>query len=631
MKENNGNICTIIKREVECFILFSYRNLRPFLSTLFAICGGYGMLLPPDLDTTEERLLGWCILHIVETHFSKDLPLAIETPSMWYPAWNSSHGDTLLEMLFTHAGITHFTLGYIQNTDLPRNTPNKFIPGSFIILIPILRSQNEVENMLTLFKRILVDSRNPRAKLIIIFMQTEREFTNQIVRTLLIVGLFSNFSRLIVLTQIVDSHQNKIKRMPSFDVFGFNPNEQKDICSMNIDKISYIDTWSSVENRFLLNATMFQLPGKLNLNQCGIQVAPHTYPPFVYVLDGIKEVAAKCVSLFCERFNCRIELNYSHFHIEFPVKYETEYLYDIDGASYPHFTDELKWFVPAGEEIPRWQSFFRVFTPQMWVFACGTSACGTFTLWLIQKYKRQFSGEGPGHTVLITSLLTHLGFGDSNHFSGYGPSTFFAIWLFYCLIINTAYQSALLSFLVSPGQYPGIETEEQLLASGLNMKRLFVIKRVNDSVILSNINKYELCEKLSLYCFTDMALHRDFAVLYGARIGGMISGWMKEKYRREVIVQLKQTFWDLHLAFHIPRLSSILFAEFEPLVHRVVSVGLIEKWTRDEVILWNDLYKILRLEPVFAFSLWHLQGGFFFLLFGNLLALVVFVVELYVK
>ncbi|PSN53053.1 Ionotropic receptor 408 [Blattella germanica] len=599
------------------FHIFSYRYLGHFLSTLFVLCGGYAMLLPPDLGTTDERLLGECILNIVETHFSKDLPLAIETPSMWYPAWNRSDGDTLLEMLFTHSGMSHFTLGYIENVDVPRNSPNAFMPGAFIILIPILRSQNDVINMFKLFKRILVNSRNPRAKLIIIFMQTEKVLINAIVRGLLMLGLFSNFSRLIVMTQIVDSYKNEINQTPSFDIFGFNPNEQMDICSMYIDKISYIGTWSSVENRFLLNANMFQLPEKLNLSQCGIQVAALTYPPFAYILDGIRGVAAKFVLLFCERFNCRIELNSSYFHIEFPVKYDTEY--DNDAVTYPHFKDELKWFVPAGKEIPRWQSFFRVFTPQMWLFASCTFAFGTTTLWLMQKHKRKFSGEGSGHTVLITALLTHLGFGDSNNFSGYGPSIFYAIWLFYCLTINTAYQSALLSFLVSPGQFPNIETEEQLLASDLNMKRLvFFIDRVNGS-LGSLVNKYEICEKLSLYCLIDLALNRDFAVLYGVRVGGIISGWMKEKYRIEVIVPLKETFWDLHFAFHIPRLSSILFAEFEPLLHRVVSVGLIEKWTRDEALIWNDLFKMLRSEPVFAFSLWHLQGGFYLLLFGNLL------------
>ena len=71
--------------------------------------------------------------------------------------------------------------------------------------------------------------------------------------------------------------------------------------------------------------------------------------------------------------------------------------------------------------------------------------------------------------TLLDTLRSILGAAIYFNPQGYLSAFFFVLWLFYCLQINTAYQSSLMGFLTNPGNLPAVTTLEELDNSGLDL------------------------------------------------------------------------------------------------------------------------------------------------------------------
>ena len=130
----------------------------------------------------------------------------------------------------------------------------------------------------------------------------------------------------------------------------------------------------------------------------------------------------------------------------------------------PRTIENLYWYFPV-IQIPRWQAIIRVFQPWLWILVTITFLFGTLTFWLITKF--QNPNEVSVILVLMNTLLSFTGNGMSYKFKGAVYLLLFLLWEFFCLQISTVYQSNLLGYLIYPGEYKHIVSEEELNISKL--------------------------------------------------------------------------------------------------------------------------------------------------------------------
>ncbi|PSN54577.1 Ionotropic receptor 401 [Blattella germanica] len=587
-------------------------NALGCLLTLSCFLWGADSALPPR--AMEE--LSECVLNISRTYFDPKFPVVVQTPDMWHNKYKLSYPLVRAEKMFAEH-FAQLTVGYIEQR--PEMSSNTVKPGSYVFFIPRC-SPTTVILLSNMFTRILQDARNPAAKVIVAFIEAfDEEFTRDMTALHYLV-LHVGFSRVVFV--IPTKEQNAII------VISFPLSGQANICLYKISHMELEDIWIVHERKFFRGSALFKTEKKLNFEKCILNIYVVIQFPFIYTYQGVFAGSGfKALQEFCQLYNCSLSFQrklHGNVHASFPVIYGEGIIFDGSEMSYPQFQCEVLWFVPSGMELPRWQCMFKVFDPLMSSLVLVTAASASLTLWLFKK-----SGDAYGHSVLLTVLLTHLGVGDNSSYKGPLAVSFFALWLFYCLLINTAYQSGLFELFVSPGREPPIETLQQLEHSGLEMKRFGGFLGVDR--LTYAIFKYNNCAGHNdLLCFREVAESRTTAVLADGYFGAIRSEMYVDRFGNKKILRLAEAFATLHLSFYFTELSHILQDAMDRLLGRFTETGIINKWNQDQIrnLQFQHSIDIITVDKVFAFSLNHLQGGFYILLIGSVLSCLLFAVEI---
>ncbi|PSN40944.1 Ionotropic receptor 396 [Blattella germanica] len=584
------------------------------------------------MDNTVEHYLAECIINISSTYFNTALSIAVQTPSNWYlqHPWDITHGETLLKILNNEIHIPILTYGPVP--DDYNSSDSAPTPDSYIFLISAINSDEEMNVAFSMFYRVVQEVSNGGAHVIIALVEPFNNINHIISRLQYIfsVAFYARFSRVI----LVVPHKSRTLNNPKeIDIYGWLPNEQVNICSRFVRIVRFFDAWKTKERRFLLGFNLFTVDSKINLNNCQINVTYYGNYPVIYPsnkrVDGI---AVLFLDAFSKVFNCTVKYNSSKSsHMQFPVFYTNIFKSDGHELTYPYFQMDINWFVPAGIEIPRWQSIVRVFPTLMWGLVAATSVCGTFTLWLTLKHRRSSDDhQTGGHSILITALLNQLGFGDDIECKGPLAVMFYILWLYYCLLINNAYQAGLYGLLVQPGQYPPIETYEELMESGLRLKTKVKIDLGYDA--WGVIKQYEDCEiqigDAVEACLDEMASTGNFAVLVVDALGRVIAKLLYEKHGKDKISRINKPMGNMFLGFQISKMAYILHNAMDTLLHRAVQGGLLDKWNFDELHKWEMNRKVRTVDTVKPFTFEHVQGGFYLLSVGILIAFLAFIFEI---
>ncbi|PSN41610.1 Ionotropic receptor 398 [Blattella germanica] len=583
---------------------------------IFCYKCAYAVLQPSSTKFSSELTLSKCILNISKSYFNTEHPIAVQTPGLWYRHnhWKDNFGEELLKLLSIDNYFSQLTLGY--TTNIGTSLSNVFHPGSYIILIPRLKNIADGNMVLKMIRRIYKDARNPTAKTIICIkepFQTIQE-ENYVVSSILTEAFAHRLTR-VVLILPKSSHRE-------YYIFSFKHSDQRDMCSNTINAIWCLDVWSSNKNMFLKGSNLFPKQDKLNLKNCRLNIMFTNYTPYIYELDRQKQgMIIDFFVLFCKKVHCILKWNVGDENfVHFPTFFRSTYQTDGYEMTYPFLRSDFVWFIPQGLEVPRWKSIALVFTPGLWVLVLITCTFGMFTFWLIQKSQNRSENvrREIGHTEIFTVLLTHLGWSYTNTYTSLVGVVFFNLWVFYCMLINTAYQAGLLAFIVSPGQLPAIETVEQLYRSNLNLTSYF-------EVINENSLSYPFCDWL--YCYNNVAEGKT-AVLDDVNFGRYNAIPFQDSRGRKLITSIEETVSTLYITMDISTFSYVFYNEFESLFHRYVSFGLLDRYVQYGKWLYPRRYLIPIADEVFSFSLFHLQSAFYLLLLGNTLSLGSFLLEL---
>ncbi|PSN31666.1 Ionotropic receptor 334 [Blattella germanica] len=595
---------------LNCFFVACY---------LFVSC--WSKLSLPNKEDFEASNMAECVYNISSVYFDRDLPIFVQAPRNTTDHRYLNYMEKIVQKLQIQ---NQMSVIFQRGTEL-KNVK----PGSYIILLPTSITAADLYYMRDSFLRIVFYASNPKGKVVIVNPEEKGLLVNgkKFPHFCLSFAWFAKFLQAIFLNPGPVVGQNTNRKSRSFDVYGWTINDQTDLCSGQIDNIRRIDIWLSQESRFSRDSKLFQVNQHLDLKGCKLNVYMDSWPPYSLVGPDGKYYGTVPIVLnsFSDLINVRLRFTHDSkiAHIVFPFHYIEE---DLWPKTYPHIFESLTCFVPSGSQIPRWQSLWRTFGPLLWFLILLTFTCGTFTICLLNKS----TGESM-FSAFVSSLLTHLGIGVSDRYKGFVATLFFIIWLFYCVIINTVYQSELFRLLVNPGTFPAIQTLKELEESPLIIESLISVSE-NKSHWVKILNQYNKCESQSrVECYKKVATDRTHAIV-GTEMNTaeylFTVGKLSDEFGNPKLVQLKEGLGTLYVCLLVRRMSGLLLGLLDNTLQKCISTGLFHFWSSlvHDAIRRNFMDR--DIIGRFVFSLNHLQGSFILFFLGHLLATVIYIFEI---
>lgn len=307
----------------------------------------------------------------------------------------------------------------------------------------------------------------------------------------------------------------------------------------------------------------------------------------------------------------------------------------VDYSS-PYNFERGCFLTPSPTPISSWRSSTMPFTWSTWVATGVSLALGGVLLRLLVAFSsrlepREFRSLSYGYLYVLGSLSSR-----SLNLTPHGPSLRMyvgVVWLA-TLILSTAYSANLVAFLSVTQLAAPINTLQQLAKSGLRLgghafwKTQF--RASIDPVVRSFVDRLEDHVDLDSL-FDDVAAGR-YALIENRQYLETIAGARYPRGRNSLRI-VPQCLLTYSIGVAFPQ-NSPLADLLNPLIVRVVEAGLVLRWRREVV----DYYRSQSVDSrsvqdaavssrTTALALTHLQGVFYVLAIGYLLALMAFLAE----
>jgi hypothetical protein len=203
----------------------------------------------------------------------------------------------------------------------------------------------------------------------------------------------------------------------------------------------------------------------------------------------------------------------------------------------------------------------------------------------------------------------------------------------YSLAINTVYQAFLTSFLIDPGFLTPIRDLDELLDSGIEYGFLRFLDRYLDASNKKHrqiLAGREECFNTTA-CLERVAVKRDQAQCISRQV---LDYALLNKFRDAsgvpLIYPFAEDFAQYNVVMYLKKGSPLLDA-FNHIIARALQGGLLDKWYKDDIYISklrahqasrnnDDGYSVL--------SNTHLQGAFFLYGIGNVLGLLLLLLEI---
>jgi hypothetical protein len=568
----------------------------------------------------------------------------------------TNYKDILLQELNSGANFTILSIDNLEEKTLDR-LEILIKRGAVISILNDRNSPDEVKTLTSMLQRP-TSTRwwNPEAHHVIV--STSVPPSSQLASRLLEEAstILNTFKIILLMPETVQIVLDS--SLPDIVIYTWLPTEQTPQCSKKLTQIRLIDRWVSnpqIGTGFKLNTNLFPSKEDNVLTGCDVTVLTVHWPPLIiepsrYWAPGtdminndgliirIFDTAAKLYGFKPEYKS--FSQDYSEKDTMEPDVFGPQPITKIFSSQYDfmhsYFTDGLTWFVPQGGNIPRWLGPIRVFQPMMWLLVLSVYSLCSFTFWALEVFQSKnsiYQGEYSRITVsFINMLRCILGTGIRETSKGPVSVLLFSLWLFYCMLIYTAYQSSLIGFLTKIGHYPTIKDVHELDGSGIELasmmrfwsenlrKELYVKESLTTKSIIN-------CTLDTEQCFNQVAYEKNLAIL------GMKSNVEFEIFPRywhngkPLIVPIQDNINDFQMVMYFDRGSKIL-KYVNNVSCRLRTAGITDRWLADIKVLARKETNFQEIDQdIMAMSLQHLQGAFYLLLIGLLLSLLVFVVQ----
>ena len=310
-------------------------------------------------------------------------------------------------------------------------------------------------------------------------------------------------------------------------------------------------------------------------------------------------------------------------------------LYDRSAdATVPYFETHVQWIVPCPKPVSRWDALFAVFPSSVWLCISISFISVVTLMWLLAGNSDCFNYTSLQYCLLnIWAVALEV----SVHKM---PQTFrirgiFLTWIWVSFALCTVFQSFFTTFLVNPGLQRKINTEDELLDSGIRYGFTKSYGRVIKNTTISSGARN--CVNHNV-CLENVIKYGNFAT---------ISDSFHVDYYRTNLSWHDSHFPVCTMEHDILKVSIVMYLKKgHPLLERInrvtramVEAGMIVKWG-------NEFMYMTRIKSIsyygrdfatgsddldskyFAFTLFHLQSALFVLLIGYIISVSTLAIEL---
>ncbi|PSN43461.1 hypothetical protein C0J52_23087 [Blattella germanica] len=260
----------------------------------------------------------------------------------------------------SRSDIPQAPIGYITaNLSVPQL--KLMLPGSYIMEIPRGLKKQTRPWIIQMLRRMNVNIYNPKARLVIVVNWYPVGDVFGMVAVLLEWSYEFAFSDAIV----VVPRRGKYNKLTNLDVFGWLPEDERDICLLQVKIIRRFNTWLVEKKSFACNRHLFPVKRMRNKYHCYIKAHHGSTPPFVYynkgkVVGSMVELVNYAVNLVAVEHAMKKKHDPVH-SILLPLTIEPTHELSICKLTYPLFNVDCMWYVPVGHKVAPWRTLYKAF------------------------------------------------------------------------------------------------------------------------------------------------------------------------------------------------------------------------------------------------------------------------------
>ena len=529
---------------------------------------------------------------------------------------------------------------------------------------------------------------NPRARFVVSVSITNDVYNCQATAKMVLEELwsFKILNAIVILkspqtqTNGNDSGTFSNIRDQNLEIYTWFPYQDQGRCSAFHDVIPF-DIWLMEGNgRFINNINLFPDKVTYNLHKCPITagtfpvdfvVGPCIYPdinvsttsesPYVTYDSGIE---LRFIKLVAERLNLTLkflppppnnekwgnltedgkltgllgQIVLGKADIGFGAWPLHPQLIMVMDATKTYYRDEWVWWVPCAKKVPRWKSISMVFLPETWIimFTSTISAVVViFGLVTCQPKERRVYRTFANCASSVWATFV----GVSTPYMPRRTATrmFLTSWIWYCLAINTIFQSFLTSFLIEPGLQRQMNSIEDILTSkmkyGYNEWFDIVVRDSADALSKIILQDRMVCnEGNQPPCLDWVAYHNNFSVLCSkSLLDYLLTREYVDRNGKPLICQAGGVFFPLNYVTYMEKWNPLL-NRFNDMITRILESGIGSSWYESSFHLQRVYAGVTGMKITTGeysdISLEHAQGIFAVLVPGLLLSVVMFFMEL---
>lgn len=298
---------------------------------------------------------------------------------------------------------------------------------------------------------------------------------------------------------------------------------------------------------------------------------------------------------------------------------------DFD-QSFSHLLDPSVWWVPIASQTPPWKNILAIYDQTLWIIILSTTLIIGFIWWIAGKNNEVIKRYNDLIFSILESFYALLqGSVESPLF--FINRLLFLIWIIASLLLCSAYQCKLVSFLTKPIHENQISNLQQLVESKLQIGFYpTVAQGFNEShnwVHEQILNSYIPCP-LTNECINRTAYKRDFATFKNQRSGlYLIPKYFTTPDGKSMLFKFEE-FGILSVIRYMTVKNWVYLERFNLILTRLQASGLIHKWDRDMRLDG----KYIDSQELTILSLNHLLSAFYVLFIGVMVSFIVLIFEL---
>ena len=546
-------------------------------------------------------------------------------------------------------------------TENPKLQNTTIEHGNYILLVQEVESA--VEDIRLQIKQLKTNiGWNPRAKHIVMILQTGISPNNTLTQDILSELWHSKVVNAVVLKQLSASKLN------IYTSFPYHPRGR---CG-DIRDVVLLDicvTNKEGNSRFLHNTSLFPAKIPRDLYGCPFTVSTFEYEPFMMKRKATSTVEyedgldLRLIRVIGQAMNMTMVLqppppdgsrwgflleNGTWVGVTAEILqgysdlalvgwfYRCHIINEIE-CSFPYLIDEARWYVPCAQPYPRWTSLTRVFKYSLWLGFLTAYVIVALVMWQVVKISNSICTvpiENQAYTSLVKCLLNFWAIILEESASNNPPHVavirgIFLVWVLYCWAVNTVYQTYLTSFLINPGLQHQLSSEEEILQSGIAYGIPTTMVSILPGLSDNRYRRKQPCDNVEA-CQQRLATKGDLALFFTKYNNEYMAAL---KYMdgdgKPLVCQFDGSYYRQYVVIPVPKGNPMLDA-YNKVIRLVHQAGLIEKW-------WKDLKYTATLSSAKDFNLpvgeyikltlAHLQSAFYFLFLGYGMSVISFLSE----